>query len=355
MKDPILGKGHITEELLRAYFSKAGYYAIRGVPFTYEGFDVTDIDLWLYSRASSVSREITIVDAKNKKTPQAIERIFWVHGLKSATKATSAIVATTDKRPEVKTFGKQLDVVVLDGAFLTRLGSRDGLDPLRLSDEELSSMLESYSLGKFDGDWKGKIKYCKGLLSKGLSFDNCNEWLNQGKFFAENAAANPPQRESALRCTYLICSFITITIDYLLRDLSFLEQSERSSTLEEGFKYGSKGRSGLKKVLELALGLVEQHATDGTATSRQVRSSIEAQLSTLQTEILSNFFSKPEVARSLFTVAKEFEQLAMQRQFSTHSIASPELKGVLYCLLDHWSISRKSLSDFQGSLFSTSG
>lgn len=202
MKAPILGKGHIAEELLRAYFSKAGYYAIRGVPFSYEGFDVTDIDLWLYSRASSVSREITIVDAKNKKTPQAIERIFWVHGLKSATKATNAIIATTDKRPEVKAFGKELDIVVLDGSFLARLGSRDGLDPLRLSDEELSSSLESYSLGKFDGNWKGKISFCKSLLSKGLTFDNCNEWLNQGKFFAENAASNLQQRENALRCLY---------------------------------------------------------------------------------------------------------------------------------------------------------
>jgi hypothetical protein len=354
LKNPILGKGHITEELLRAYFSKAGYYAIRGVPFTYEGFDVTDIDLWLYSRASSVSREITIVDAKNKKTPQAIERIFWVHGLKSATKATNAIVATTDKRPEVKAFGKQLDIVVLDGAFLSRLGSRDGLDPLRLSDEELISGLENYSLGKFDGDWKGKIKFCKSLLSKGLSFDNCNEWLNQGKFFAESAAANPPQRENALRCMYLVCSFVTITIDYLLRDLSFLEQSERSATLEEGFKYGSKGRSGMRKVLDLALGLVEQHAIDGSTTARQVRSSIDTQLSTLQTEILSNFFSKPDVARTLFVVAKEFEHLAMQRKFSSHTSASVELKSVLFCLMDHWSISRKSLSEIQGSLFTPS-
>ncbi|MNJ36354.1 hypothetical protein D3C77_311390 [compost metagenome] len=190
------------------------------------------------------------------------------------------------------------------------------------------------------------------MLSKGLSFDNCNEWLNQGKFFAENAQSNFPQRENALRCLYLICSFITITVDYLLRDLSFLEQPERCAMLEEGFKYGSKGRSGLKKVLELALGLVEQHAIEGAATSRQVRSSIEKQLAALQTEILSNFFSKPDVARTLFSVGKEFEQLAMQRQFTNHSSASVELKGVLFCLMDHWSISRTSIGDRQPSLFS---
>ncbi|WP_460155763.1 hypothetical protein [Pseudomonas sp. S2_H10] len=353
MKAPILGKGYIAEELLRAYFSKAGYYVVRGVPFNYEGYSVTDIDLWLYSRSSSVSREITIVDAKNKKTPQAIERIFWVQGLKVATGATSAIVATTDKRPEVKDFGKEMGVVVLDGSFLGRLGSRDGLDPMRLSDEELIKNLEGYALDKIDGDWKGKIKFCKSLLSKGLSFDNCNEWLAQGKFFANSAVSNLPQRENALRCLYLICSFVAISIDYLLKDFAFLEQAERNATLEEGFKYGTRGRSGLKKILELSLGLVEQHASEGIATSRQVRASIERQLEDLHADILSDFFSRPEVARQLFGVAKEFEQLAMARQFSSHNSSSVELKSMLYCLMDHWSIDRVLLADKQASLFSS--
>lgn len=353
MKTPVLGKGHIAEELLRAYFSKAGYFVVRGVPFDYEGYSVTDIDLWLYSRSSSVSREITIVDAKNKKTPQAIERIFWVQGLKIATGATNAIVATTDKRPEVKNFGKELGIVVLDGAFLGRLGNRDGLDPLRLSDEELTSSLEKYSLDKIDGDWKGKIKYCKSLLSRGLTFDNCNEWLAHGKFFANNSISNIPQRENALRCLYLICSFVAISIDFLLKDLSFLEQSERNSTLEEGFKYGTRGRTGLKKILEVSLGLVEQHASEGIATSRQVRASIEKQLADLHADILSEYFSRPEVARNLFSIAKEFEQLAMSRKFTTHGASSPELKSMFYCLMDHWSIDRALLSDKQPSLFNT--
>ena len=121
----VLLKGPRMEELLRSYFIKAGYYVARGVPFIYEGFDVTDIDLWLYSRTSSVSREITLVDAKNKKTPQAIERIFWVQGLRIATKATNAVVATTEKRQEVKDFGRDLGIIVLDGTFLNKLEKAD--------------------------------------------------------------------------------------------------------------------------------------------------------------------------------------------------------------------------------------
>jgi hypothetical protein len=340
MAKPSLGKGYLAEELLRAYFSRAGYFVVRGVPFTYEGFDVTDIDLWLYSRSSSVSREIAIVDAKNKKTPQAIERIFWIKGLQKAVGASKAIVATTDRRPEVKDFGKELDVVVLDGNFLARLGSPEGYNPSRLSDEEFFQIVADYTLGKLDGDWKGRVRLCKGLLSKGLTFDNCNAWLGHAKFFALNSMENQRQRVLALRCLYMICSFVALSIDYLLEELAFVEQQERATLLKEGFTYGSRGRSGLKKVLEIALGLVEQHAEDGALTSRQVRSSVERQLDSLQVDILAEYFSKPGVGRGLFAVAKEFEQLSMQRVFVEHSSASVELKSMLYCLMDHWSIDR---------------
>lgn len=50
-----LPKGYQMEELLRRYFIRSGYFTVRGVPFVYEGFEVTDIDIWLYDRPSSVS------------------------------------------------------------------------------------------------------------------------------------------------------------------------------------------------------------------------------------------------------------------------------------------------------------
>ncbi|WP_296275366.1 hypothetical protein [Pseudomonas sp. UBA7530] len=346
-----LNKGFGIEELLRAYFLKAGYYVVRGVPFTYEGFDVTDIDIWLYSRASSVSREITIVDSKNKKTPQAIERIFWIKGLKEATGSTKAIVATTDKRQEVKDFGKKLDIVVLDGSFLSRLGDPKARNPSRLSDEEFFEGLNKYSLGKYDGDWKGRIRNCKSLLARGLSFDNCNEWLNQARFFAESAISNEPQQENALRCLYLVCSFVALAVDYLLKDLSFFEQPERCAMLEEGFIYGSRGKAGLDKVLDVAMGLLREHVPGNEVAARQVKSSVNLQLKEIQADILSNYFSRPDVARGLFAVAKEFEQLAMQREFSSHQTSSVELKSMLLCLMDFWSIDRTVFSSKQAKLF----
>lgn len=335
-----LSKGYLMEELLRNYFLKTGYYVVRGVPFVYEGFDITDIDLWLYGRNSSVSREITIVDAKNKRTPQAIERIFWTQGLKIATNATNAIVATTDKRVEVKTFGKQLNTLVLDGIFLKKLANSENSLANRLSDEEFIAKIKDYSLNKLDGDWIGRIYFSKSILIKSLNFDGCIEWLGQGKFFIEQSIIKGLHQETALRCLYLVCSFLTIALDYCMKELSFFEQNERIEFIKNGFTYGTRGSTGFSKVLNVAMGLVEEHVSNGHNISQKVRRSVETQLSSINSSILAEFFSKTEVAKSLFNVSKEFENLAMTRNFTHHNSSSVELKSLLFCLLDYWNIDR---------------
>ncbi|MGL4605538.1 MAG: hypothetical protein ACRCU9_15485, partial [Iodobacter sp.] len=329
-------KGQKMEESLRAYFLKAGYYVVRGVPFVFEGFDVTDIDIWIYGRASSVSREITIVDSKNKKTPQAIERIFWVEGLRQAIKANSAIVATTDRRQEVKDFGKKMGIQVLDGAFLSKIERPEENIELRLTDEELSSRIDNYQFAKVDGNWKQRLNESKGLLADGLTFDNCNKWLEHAQFFAEQSIARPSQREMAVRCVYLICSFVAIAIDYCLREYSFLEQKERSSLIAEGFTYGSKGKTGMNEVLNIAMGLVEQYSASGKEISMQVKRNVNSSLANLNTTILGEFFSRVDVAKSIFATARELESAAMNRDYTSISELSLDSKSLIYCFLDYW-------------------
>ncbi len=337
-------KGPLLEETLRAYFLQAGYFVVRGVGFIYEGFDVTDIDIWLYGRASSVSREIAIVDIKNKRTPQAIERIFWVSGLKKAVGADRAIVATTDRRIEVKEFGRKLDVLVLDGQFLSKLESKDAHLASRLSDEEFYALIGSYELSKLDGDWKGRAKSCKALLSSGLSFDTCNAWLAHGRFFAEQAATKKTQAQTALRCLYMVCAYLAVAVDYELRDISFLESSVRAKVIADGFTYGSKGRSGMKKLVDLSMGLVAEYANDGRAIASQVKIKVEKSLEDIPTAILGDFFSRREVLGSLFSTAKELEAIAMAREFTPHWQGSIELRSLLGCLLDYWGIDRTHLT-----------
>lgn len=337
------GKGPLLEESLRAYFLTAGYYVARGVPFVYEGFDVTDIDLWIYGRASSVSREITIVDIKNKKTPQAIERIFWTKGLQLAANADRAIVATTDKRPEVKDFGRNLDILVLDGNFLSRLENRESHLQNRLSEEEFFHLISSNPLNKFDGDWRKKISISKSLLCRKLSFDTCNSWLAQARFFAEQAVTRKGEASNALRCMYLLCSYIAVSIDYQLREISFLEQTERAKALIEGFTYGSRGRIGFNKLIDLSTSLVDEFANEGRTMSNQIRAKVEKNISNVPAGILGDFFARRDVATSLFNVSRNLEELAMSRNFTTHATAPIETKSLIGCLLDFWGIDRTHL------------
>ena len=338
-----LCKGFKQEEFLRRYFLKTGYFAVRGVPYIYETHNITDVDVWLYGKTSHMAREILIVDSKNKKTPQAIERIFWVQGLKLAIKANGAIVATTDKRPEVREFGKKIGVTVIDGFFLSKIEEMEEQNN-RLDEEEFSKLISDYALSKLDGDWSGQILRAKSLLVNGLTFDSCNEWLQIGNFFAQQAVVRPGQREIALRCMYLICSFLSIAIDYLQRDLFYLDGKIRTKKMTDGFSYGSKGMAGFQKLINISLGLVNDFVHNGQNIATQMRYNLQKRLDQSPEEDLGAFFSRTEIVNSLFNIGRELESLAMKREFCNHELASFETKSVIFCLLDYWGITRSELS-----------
>lgn len=333
-------RGPLSEELLRSYFLKAGYFVVRGVPFIYKGFDVTDIDLWLYNRVSSVSREIGIVDIKNKKTPQAIERIFWTKGLQEALGVSRAIVVTTENREEVKFFGKQMDILVLDGRFLQRLKVAAPDKESRITDEDFRNLLLD-DLGKLGGDWVSRIRAAKSVLAEGLSFDSCNYWMGVAHYFAEQLISRPQRRSVCLRCFYTVVSYAAIAVDFILRDLSFLEDVEREKILKDGFIYGSRGRAGTKGLIDTSIGLIKQFTERGETLTTELRARVESSISAVPANILSQFFSRVDTGRTLFEVAKEFEALSMAKSMQGHAGSSIGARALIGCLLDFWSIDRK--------------
>ena len=338
-----LSKGMRLEEILRDYFLKTGVYVVRGVPFVYEQEDVTDIDLWMYSRTSSFSREITIVDIKNKKTPQALERIFWVNGLKQAIDANKAIIATTDSRPSTKLFAKKQNVMVLDGKFLSKLVRKYRDENERISDEELTTLIESYSLQKIDGDWKGRMKACKSVLSKPLSFDSCNYWLIEGYFFAQLVLTRDREKFTALRCLYLIASYIALSIDFCMREISFLDIPERTDKLKEGFFFGDRGLLGTNEIINFSTSIVSNYLENGDVQSRLLKERINSDISKLPVNILAEYFAKTETINHIFSHSKYLENLAM-RKSEPQIPEALEVKGYLYCLLDYWQIDRQEFS-----------
>lgn len=340
-----LNKGARMEESLRAYFLNAGYFVARGIKFEYKSFDITDIDLWLYGRPSSVSREIVIVDVKNKKTPAAIERIFWVKGLQKAISADGAIVATTDRREEVVSFGIKNDVQVLGGGFISRLEKSNDILNSRLSEEELLQEISKNPLSKLDGDWKRIYETSKSSLTQGLGFDSCNLWLNNANIFAQQVLTNPAFGEISGRLCYLLSSYIAVSLDFLLRELSFVEDKVKRNRLDIGFKYGERGEKGTSGVLGDSLALVEQFADNGSTVIAQVRKNVKREMDKIPVDVLTQYFANSNVSKDLFMVAKELEHLSMKREFTPHTDSSKELRAFLGCLFDFWGVDRKSFSD----------
>jgi hypothetical protein len=148
------GKGSIAEEALRAYFLESGYFAVRGVKAQYNDLDVTDIDVWLYLRASALHRIRANVDTKNRGSPKAMERILWARGLQAILGLDHAIVATPDARPVVEEFGAMHGVQVLGGAFLSQLTQRPktALDT-RVTEEDFVALITADGIDKLQGSW----------------------------------------------------------------------------------------------------------------------------------------------------------------------------------------------------------
>ena len=139
-----LAKGTLLEEILRAYFLRAGFFVIRGVPFRFADEDLTDVDLWLYERPTGTSRRVQICDIKYKQRPKAVERIFWTSGLAEALEVDGAYVATTDKRKSLRSVAEKLDLQLIDGTDIQRIqSSQTVLYTDRISDEQLTQELQS--------------------------------------------------------------------------------------------------------------------------------------------------------------------------------------------------------------------
>lgn len=255
------GKGLAMEEALRAYFLRGGYYVLRSVQLRYQEIDVTDIDIWLYERPSSVSRHRIIVDAKNRKTPQAIERIFWTKGLQLALGVEQSIVATTDRRPAVVDFGRQHDVLVLDGTFVARLIATMRQEAKsRLNEEDFQKLLNAYRLATAAAGWRRRLDVAKSVVLNGLDYDAINFWLEEARYFAEQAITIQGHADTAMRALYLIASLIALAIDFVLKDLAFVDSADRLAIIADGLRYGTRGQIGTK-VLDLATGLVEQYVS----------------------------------------------------------------------------------------------
>lgn len=332
-------KGERTEELLRMYFLELGYFVVRGVSFKYKKFDVTDIDLWLYARPSPISRERTNVDIKRKKTPQALERIFWTKGLKEVLNLEKCIVVTTDVRPDVREFGSQNDVMVLDGKFIKRLENSKKVHLERIIEEELLEALESEGLGKLGGDWKGRYFLAKARLITKLDFDGANEFIADIHYFMEQFITT--KSVSTLRLIYLCTSYFLICMDFILKEYSYQEHSERNKVIEDGIRYGVYGKKRSEEIAAVATSLLTSFQQGNKIDSSTIYSELESQFGEIKAELLGEYFSNPQNMKSLLSNAIEFETKAFSTNCELPSVVGSNLQSILGVICDFGSLDRK--------------
>jgi hypothetical protein len=335
-------KGGRTEELLREYFQASGFFAVRGVPVTHAGIDITDVDIWLYLRPSPVGRERVNVDAKYKATPKALERILWAKGLQAILGLERCIVATADKRPTVKEYGLLHNVLVLDGAFISKLANRkDAVGRGRYSEEQFLESLGTVREDKLLGNWKGRLRSARARLLTQLEFDGCNAWLEDIRYFVEQAAASG-RREAASRLVYLLVAYLLIGLDFCLRTLAFEEVGVRRKALEDGFRYGSRGRRGTEDTLGMAAQLVLAYAPEARAVGSRLRNDLMSELDKMPVDILSEFFSRSDNAKELFSLARSLEATAYATTFIPPGALEAQGQAVLGVLLDFLGVDRRT-------------
>lgn len=355
MSNPQPDKGGRTEEALREYFLRAGYFAVRGVPFWYDGVDVTDVDIWLYIRPSPLGRERICVDAKDRGKPKALERILWTKGLQAILGLERCIVATTDKRPTVRNFGDEHGVLVFDGNMLGRLASSKISDsPDRISEEEFVSQIEAHpGVDRLLGQWRQRMLEAKSRLLTSLSFDGCNAWLEDLEYFS-NETLTSSRRVISCRLVYLIISYLLIGVDYSMRSLAFEPAEERRRALQEGFRYGSGGREGAHRALKMATTLIDAYAPDAAGLSAHLRNQLVSDAGLLRVDALAEYFTRSEVSREMFSYARMFEAQAFARSLVPPQNLDPSLQGVIGVSLDFLGVDRNAFFKALESSGSTS-
>ncbi|MFD2962501.1 MULTISPECIES: hypothetical protein [Olivibacter] len=325
-----LFKGELMEEKLRMYFLQNGYYVARGVKYTYENNEITDLDLFLYGRVSIMTRERTNVDLKNKKNPKAFERILWAKGLQNVLDFDNCVVGTMDRKESVKNFARLNAVTLLDGSFLQKLNYK--LDD-RLSEEEFMNIAGQFSsLKEFsNANWKNLYERSKSKLLNELDYSGFNSTLLLIKYFINNFF-NIQKKETSIRLIYVIISHSLVILDYILKDIAFLEIETRREHLSNGFKYGNLGEAGITNTVEMAVKI-----SGSKMTSEQIKNSLDKS----NFNILSEYFAKAENIKNIFKFAILFEEIAFNRSVVAPDFLPLELKSIVAVFLDYFEINRK--------------
>lgn len=335
-------KGAALEELVRAYFARQGFFALRGVSYRFEGEEVTDIDAWLYGRQSASVRIRAIVDVKNKRSPKAFERILWARGMQLALGCDRAIVATTDGGPKVVRFAHQQKVALLTKNFLDRLYSKLDISE-RMTFEEFIVNIRVYKDHKFDGDWLKQISEAKSALISLQGYPAFNIAIAAFRFFAERTQTRPYQKEQALRSAYLVAALACIALDSALERVVYEDQGLRYRAIADGVTYGDAGDARVQNSITTLLEVIAQGMVNGRVIAKQAGDALGKMFENVRADIIAEHFAKEHNAGVLVAVARELDDRAHSKDATKIQTLSIDAKSILGVFADFVQAKRANL------------
>lgn len=345
IEESLSNKGAVLEEALRAFFLRAGFFVIRGVPFRFADEDLTDVDLWLYERPTGTSRRIQICDIKYKQRPKAIERIFWTRGLAEALDVDGAYVATTDKRKSLRSLAEKLDLQLIDGTDIQRIqSSQNAMYPDRISDEFLIHELQLVDKELRTKDFQEARIDILSSLSEGFGAPSAVRSLEGFSRLARATLTYHPDSKAsraAGRLAYLAAAIACESLDYVSIGAAFRPLDERRELILNAVRFGALSGEDGKQRLKLALALIKKYAPAGKATATTVEIALKKDLDRIPAEIVADQAVRLLKSDQLFSTGRELEMASYHIELPPFDQLSVQTKSMLGAMLDYAGINRE--------------
>lgn len=334
-------KGSYMEELARYYFNRSGHFTIRGAKQSYGGHSVTDIDLWAYSKAG-INRNITLVDIKNKRYPEAFDRAIWISGLQIANNAHKSIIITTDRRKEVADFAKRMNVDVITTYSLNEwYGQSDFLEEY-LSEEDFINTIKQYKYYKTDGNWMHRFESLKTTMVSDLGFASALICLDHSHFFLQRAIEIDQQDSLPLRLFFRSLAYFCVSLDYVISNQLLLGKEKLVEYISMGLTYGPGGQAALEDQLFTLRSLLGNYSEDGLRIFNESRKNLFQSLENNRIDIIAELLGKQSIYSNLFRLGQVFD-ISSRAKNITPRTEVIDAVIMLYMLADYWKIDRSRI------------
>jgi len=341
-------KGYALEEVLRAYFLRAGFFVVRGIPYSIDQEDITDIDLWLYEKSTSTVRRRQIIDIKSKNKPRAMERIIWTKGLVEILKMDGAYVATTDNRAVSRKIANKLGIKLLDGQEIKRIQERKNLlFEERITDEQLFEHVRQLDKQRRNKEVQSSLNDLKTSALIGLGPNSLVRSLEAFEYFVRKCVEAHPNSDSARlfgRLTYLSAAFIAFNLDFIGAEASFRSNEEKRNIFMNAIRYGNQNKVEALRDVRVATELIRKYTDNGNALASSIEDKISKDLEKIPAEIIADQMIRSGKEDAVFNYSRSLEQFAYHTAFPNFDGLETEVKSFMGALLDYCSIDRTTFA-----------